>query len=75
MDMPTWYELRVQGHIDADWSGWFDPMSIVHNPDGTTTLRGPVADQATLYGLISKVRDLGLTLLEVTRRQPPEGPG
>jgi hypothetical protein len=42
-------------------------MAITHEPDGTTSLRGPVADQAALYGLIGKARDLGLTLLSVER--------
>ena len=73
MDTPTWYEIRVQGHLDPRWSAWFDGMSITHHPDGTTTLHGPVADQAALYGLISKLRDLGLTLLGVTQRSPPDG--
>ena len=73
MDRPTWYELRVRGHLDPHWSAWFDGMRIIHHPDGTTTLHGPVVDQAALYGLISKARDLGLTLLGVTQRPPPDG--
>ena len=71
METPTWYELRVDGHLDPGWSAWFAGMRIMHHPDGTTTLYGPVADQAALYGLISKVRDLGLTLLGVRQRPPP----
>jgi len=63
--MPTYYQIRVQGHLDQRWSAWFDNLTIQHDPDGGTTLAGPVADQAALYGLIEKARDLGLTLLAV----------
>jgi hypothetical protein len=62
-----YYQIRVRGALDPCWSAWFDGLTIIHDPDGDTTLAGPVADQAALYGLISKARDLGLTLLEVRR--------
>ncbi len=56
------YELRVDGHLDEHWSTWFG-LTLTRNDDGTTTLRGPVTDQADLHGLLAKVRDLGATLL------------
>ena len=56
------YELRIAGHLDERWSTWFD-LTLTRNDDGTTTLRGPVTDQAALHGLLAKVRDLGATLL------------
>ena len=56
------YELRIAGHLDEHWSTWFD-LTLTRNDDGTTTLRGPVTDQAALHGLLAKVRDLGATLL------------
>ena len=62
---PTRYELRIDGHLDAHWSTWFD-LTLTHGDDGTTTLRGDVTDQAELHGLLAKVRDLGATLLSVT---------
>jgi hypothetical protein len=58
------YELRLAGHLDQHWSCWFG-LTLTRNDDGTTTLRGPVTDQAELHGLIAKVRDLGATLLSV----------
>jgi hypothetical protein len=61
------YQIRVNGHLDPSWSAWFDGLTITHDADGATTLKGPVVDQAALYGLISRVRDLGLTLLAVNR--------
>jgi hypothetical protein len=59
------YELRIQGHLDDHWSTWFGGLAMTHAEDGTTALRGPVADQAELHGLIAKVRDLGATLVSV----------
>ena len=59
------YEVRVAGHLDEHWSTWFG-MTLVHEEDGTTTLRGTVTDQAALHGLLAKVRDLGTTLISVT---------
>jgi hypothetical protein len=68
--MPTYYRIRVSGHLDQEWSGWFDGFSINHDADGCTTLTGLVVDQAALYGLIAKARDLGLTLVLVARSEP-----
>ena len=62
---PGIYELRIDGHLDQRWSAWFGGLTLAHDDDGTTTLRGPVTDQAELHGLITKVRDLGVTLLSV----------
>ncbi|HEY2877243.1 hypothetical protein [Nocardioides sp.] len=62
------YEIRIQGRLDARWSAWFDGMELVDD-DGSTVIRGQVADQAALHGLIQKVRDLGLPLLSVTPTQ------
>jgi hypothetical protein len=59
------YEIRVRGQLDDHWSEWFDGLTLAHGADGTTVLHGPVADQAALYGLLERVRDLGLPLLSV----------
>jgi hypothetical protein len=56
------YRIRVRGHLDA---AWFDGLTVTHEADGDTTLTGPVVDQAALYGLIGRARDLGLTLVSV----------
>jgi len=62
---PTRYQLRVDGHIDDHWATWFDNLTLTHESDGTTTLRGSVPDQAALHGLLAKVRDLGVPLISV----------
>jgi RimJ/RimL family protein N-acetyltransferase len=61
----TAYELRLAGHLDDHWSGMLGDLALSHGPDGTTTLTGPVADQAQLHGLLARVRDLGVTLLSL----------
>jgi hypothetical protein len=61
------YEIRIEGHFDGQWADWFDSMSVTLEEDGTTLLTGPVADQSALFGLLRKVRDLGLTLVAVNR--------
>lgn len=57
------YELRVDGALDSRWSDWFDGLVVSARDDGTSTLTGPVADQAQLHGILARLRDLGVTLL------------
>ena len=64
------YQIRVTGHLGREWSDWFDGLSITLQDNGETLLSGPVVDQATLHGLLRKVRDLGLPLLAVIRVEP-----
>jgi hypothetical protein len=59
------YRIRIQGHLDSSWSEWFDGLAITNSANETTVLTGTVADQPALYGLLAKVRDLGLPLLLV----------
>lgn len=71
---PDRYEIRFKGHLAARWAAWFDGMTLTTSSDGTTVLDGPVADQAALHGLLTKLRDLGLPLISVTA-QPPRSLG
>jgi hypothetical protein len=61
------YEIRLKGRLDDRWAAWFEGLSLTHEAAGTTLISGPVADQAALHGLLTKVRDLGLPLISVTR--------
>ncbi|MEZ4865597.1 MAG: hypothetical protein R3C14_30075 [Caldilineaceae bacterium] len=67
------YQIRLQGHLGQQWAAWFEDLTITREESGVTVLTGPVADQAALYGLLRKVRDVGMPLLSVTQVQP--GPG
>jgi len=58
--------LRIDGHLEPHWSDWFDGLSMRYLTDGSTEFSGDVADQSALYGLLSRARDLGLTLLSVS---------
>ena len=64
------YQIRVKGHLGREWSDWFAGLSITLQDNGETLLTGPVVDQAALYGLLRKVRDLGMPLLSVNRVYP-----
>ena len=58
-------EIRVKGHLNDRWAPWFEGFTIVLEENGETRLVGPVVDQAALYGLLKKVRDLGMPLISV----------
>jgi hypothetical protein len=69
-DHPGRYEIRLKGHLDTRWAAWFDGLTLTHHSDGSTIIGGPVADQAALYGLLQKTRDLGLPLISVNCVEP-----
>ena len=66
-DEPATYEIRLKGHLSDRWAGWFGEVTIGLEDDGTTRLTCPAIDQAALYGMLKKVRSLGLPLLSVNR--------
>ena len=70
---PTAYQLRIAGHLDQHWSPWFGDLTLAHEDDGTTSLTGVIADQAELHGVLSKIRDLGVTLISLAVVDPSRG--
>jgi hypothetical protein len=65
------YEIRLQGRLDEEWSGWLDSMSISYE-DNATILRGRVIDQAALRGILNRIWDLNRTVISVSEvREPP----
>ena len=58
-------EIVVKGHLDMDWAGWLEGLTIAHNDRGETLFFGRLRDQAAFYGLLAKVRDMGLFLISV----------
>lgn len=68
---PTRYRIQVGGHLDDHWATRFSRLTLTRECDGTTTLVGPVADQAELHGMLTLVRDLGVPLLGVALIDPP----
>ena len=70
LDQPMVYQIRIKGHLGPQWSDWFGGLTITLEESGDTLLTGPVVDQAALYGLLRKVRDLSLPLISVKRVEP-----
>ncbi len=62
---PMVYQIRLKGHLDRQWADWFGGLSITQEDNGDTLVTGPVVDQAALFGLLKKVRNLGMPLLSV----------
>ena len=63
---PVVYQIRIKGHLGAEWTEWFGGVGITLEDNGDTLLSVPVVDQAALYGLLKKVRDLGMPLISVS---------
>lgn len=63
------YQIRIRGHLDSQWTDWFEGLTITLEEDGDTLLTGPVSDQAALHGLLKKIRDLGTPLVSVGQVQ------
>ncbi len=66
------YEIRLKGRLDSRWAAWFDGLTVTQQNDGTTVIHGLVVDQSALHGLLTKVRDIGIPLISVTRIAPDE---
>jgi hypothetical protein len=64
------YQIRIKGHLGREWADWFEDLTITLEGNGETLLTGPVVDQAALYGLLRKVRDLAMPLLSVVCVRP-----
>ena len=73
---PTIYEIKVKGHINGKWTEWFYGLTITHEGDGTTTLRGPLPDQTVLHSVLERIRDMNLRLISVSQVEsdPDDGP-
>ena len=65
----SYYEIRLKGLIDPDWD-WLENMVVIYLEPGETLIRGLIVDQAALHGMLSRIRDLNLTLLSVNRLAP-----
>jgi hypothetical protein len=72
MEMSQQYEIVVQGHLTSQWATIFDGMEVTCLPDGNTCIAGSLPDQSALYGLLMRLRDLGITLISVNSGEPEE---
>ncbi len=69
-DAPGLYAIRIKGHLHDRWTTWFGGLTVTREDNGETLLTGPVVDQAALYGLLRKVRDVGMPLISVMPINP-----
>jgi len=67
MDKPYIYEIRVEGHLTERWSEWFGALAVHADPKSETILRGWLADQSALFGVLDKIHALNLVLVSVKR--------
>ncbi len=67
-------EIRAKGHLDKDWTSWLEGFTFTYTAQDETLLTGTVKDQAALYGLIAKLRDLGIQLVSVDIRPEQDNP-
>jgi hypothetical protein len=65
-------EILIEGHLDEKWAEWFEGFDLTYTENGDTLLTGNTPDQAALYGLIAKLRDLGVKLIAVKFDLPKE---
>ena len=64
-------EIHIEGLLDRHWGEWLGDVSIVYTEQDETILTGSFPDQASLYGLIAKLRDLGVKLISVNFQEAP----
>lgn len=62
-------EICIEGQIDKAWSEWFEGFTVTHTQRNETIITGEVPDQSALYGMITKLRDLGLKLISVNSQE------
>ncbi len=68
-DPAMYVSLRIKGHLDQSWQEWLEHLQIVHEEDGTSRLYGTLADQSALFGVLTKIHRLSLTLLSLERSE------
>ncbi len=66
---PIICEIKIKGRLEQRWVEWFEGLTFTHESDGTTTLSGPLPDQAALHSILIKIRDMNLTLISVTQSE------
>jgi len=65
------YQIKIEGHVNLDWSSVFAEVTVQHTGEGQTVLRGTLPDQTALHGVLMRIRDFGLSLVEVKRIENP----
>ncbi len=64
---PCIYQVKIEGYLGSQWADWFDGIAITYEGEDITVLTGAIVDQSALYGLLKKVRNLGMALISLQR--------
>jgi hypothetical protein len=64
---PFIYQIRSEGHLDERWLRWFEGLDVAPLPEGETIISGEM-DQFAPHGVLNRIRDLGLELISVQRK-------
>ncbi len=67
------YQIRLEGQLGPEWSGWFEGLDVILGENGEMVLSGPLPDQAALHGVLAKIRDMGMVLISVNRVKQGRG--
>lgn len=63
------YEIVVREHLTPEWAAVFEGMEVISLSNGNTRIAGDLADQADLYGMLMRLRDLGITLISLCQTE------
>ena len=66
-------QIKVKGHLTDEWSEWFSGLAITNLPGGEAVLSGDLPDQVALYGVLDRLRDLGVRLISASCTPANEG--
>jgi len=61
------YHILIEGGFSQDWASWFDGLDVIPQEENRTLLSGCLADQTALHGVLLKLRDLGIPIIEIKR--------
>jgi len=71
MPNTEFYKICIEGNLSECWSDWFSGLEITYGPGNETILMGALQDQASLHGVLMKIRDLHLVLISINRISHP----
>ncbi len=67
------YEIRIAGQLDSRWSEWLGGLEMKLLANGEMILSGPIADQAALMGILTRLFGLNLALLSFRELEAERG--
>jgi hypothetical protein len=61
------YQIEIAELIDQRLVAWLGVFEVTYTTEGSTLLCGDLIDQAAFYGVFTRCRDLGITIISVNR--------